>query len=54
MIKISARNLAMDYAHAKTRTPTSKADEKYLAKWLKVTGVVDSFYDKKDCRRRDC
>ena len=48
LIKISARNLAADYAHGKTRSSDNKADEKYLAKWLKVTGVVDSFYDKKD------
>ena len=48
LIKISARNLAADYAHGKTRSSDNKADEKYLGKWLKVTGVVDSFYDKKD------
>ena len=48
LIRISARNLAADYAHGKTRSSDNKADEKYLSKWLKVTGVVDSFYDKKD------
>ena len=48
LIKISARNLAADYAHGKTRSSDNKADEKYLGKWLKVTGLVDSFYDKKD------
>ena len=48
LIKISARNLAADYAHGKTRSSDNKADEKYLGKWLKVTGVADSFYDKKD------
>jgi len=48
LIKISARNLAADYAHGKTRSSDNKADEKYLGKWLKVTGVVDSVYDKKD------
>jgi hypothetical protein len=47
LIKISARNLAADYAHGKTRSSDNRADEKYLYKWLKVTGVVDSFYDKK-------
>jgi hypothetical protein len=48
LIKISARDLAKDYAHGKVRSSDNKADEKYLAKWLKVTGTVDSFYDKKD------
>ena len=48
LIKISARDLAMDYAHGKTRSSENKADQKYLGKWLKVTGTVDSFYDKKD------
>lgn len=48
LLKISAGNLAADYAHGKTRSSDNKADEKYLGKWLKVTGVVDSFYDKKD------
>jgi len=48
LIKISAENLAKEYAHGKTRSFDNKADERYLAKWLKVTGTVDSFYDKKD------
>lgn len=48
LIKITARNLAMDYAHGKTRSSENRADEKYLNRWLKVTGIVDSFYDKKN------
>ncbi|HKP35260.1 MAG TPA: hypothetical protein VJT71_00265 [Pyrinomonadaceae bacterium] len=48
LIKISARDLAKDYAHGKTRSSSNRADEKYLNKWMKVNGTVDSFYDKKD------
>ncbi len=48
LIKISARDLAMDYSQGKSRSSQNKADEKYLGKWLKVTGTVDSFHDKKD------
>ncbi len=49
LIEVRAEDLADDYRLGKRRGsgfPKNDADEKYLDKWVKVTGTVKSFYDK--------
>lgn len=50
LIKITAEDLAGDFARGKKRSVTqdNDADKKYLGKWLKITGSVSSYYDNKD------